>query len=193
MRAVKSIQQFLNSSLESVHKYRIRALFWAVCSLLVGGKLSLTGLGRSARGRTSPKHNIKRVNRLLGNRLLHKQTDTTFAQPFNNSREKCYAWKQALPQFFWGSIRSGIRVVVSGTTRVVVSDTLRGSDSKKQSEVLIIQADPGYLHGPAYCLMRIVEEAFVPHHEDVEVAAFGAGEFCKHLFRFLAVRFLCTF
>ncbi len=78
MRAVKSIQQFLNSSLESVHKYRIRALFWAVCSLLVGGRLSLTGLGRSARGRTSPKHNIKRVNRLLGNRLLHEQTDTIY-------------------------------------------------------------------------------------------------------------------
>ena len=130
MRAVKSIQQFLNSSLESVHKYRIRALFWAVCSLLAGGRLSLTGLGRSARGRTSPKHNIKRVNRLLGNRLLHQQTDTIY--------------------------RAIAKVLVGGRKRPVIIIDWTGIGRKHSALVAAIPVDGRAM--PIYCRVYKVQK-----------------------------------
>ena len=74
MRAVKTLQQMLRSSLVSIHSARKKSVFWAVCSLVLGARLSLTGLGRSARGRTLTKHNIKRVDRLLQNAKLHAET-----------------------------------------------------------------------------------------------------------------------
>jgi hypothetical protein len=73
MRAVRTLQHLLRVSLETIHSARKTSVFWAVLSLLWGGHLSLTGLGRSARGKALTKHNIKRIDRLLGNALLHKE------------------------------------------------------------------------------------------------------------------------
>jgi hypothetical protein len=44
-----------------------------VQALLLGGKASLTLLGRSRNGSAHVKHHIKAVDRLLGNRLLHRE------------------------------------------------------------------------------------------------------------------------
>jgi len=46
-----------------------------VRALLTGGKLSLTHLGRSLDGAAQTKHQIKAVDRLLGNRHLHGERD----------------------------------------------------------------------------------------------------------------------
>lgn len=54
-----------------VHAARLRSLVAAVESLIRGGQLTLTGIGRSyARRRTTPKHSIKRADRLVGNHCL---------------------------------------------------------------------------------------------------------------------------
>ena len=45
----------------------------ATQSLLDGQQLSLTELGRNITGSVAPKHNIKRIDRLLGNRQLHNE------------------------------------------------------------------------------------------------------------------------
>ncbi len=74
MRAVKTLHQLLISSLVTIHAARIKSVFWAVRALVHGGRLSLTGIGRASRTTALTKHNIKRVDRLLGNRKLHKQT-----------------------------------------------------------------------------------------------------------------------
>ena len=74
MRAISILQRILSESLETVHQARIKSVFWAAWSLLVGGRLALTALGRSAKGKTYPKHCIKRVDRLLGNKRLHKES-----------------------------------------------------------------------------------------------------------------------
>lgn len=74
MRAVKTLQQLLISSLVTIHAARIKSIFWAVQALIYGGRLSLTGIGRASRGTVFTKHNIKRVDRLLGNTKLQKQT-----------------------------------------------------------------------------------------------------------------------
>lgn len=78
MRAMKILQQLVFRSLASIHAKRLAVVFWAVRVLLRGGRLSLTALGRSAAGRASPKHTIKRVDRLLGNSSLHDEIPTFF-------------------------------------------------------------------------------------------------------------------
>jgi hypothetical protein len=78
MRAVKTLQHILISSLVAIHSARTRAVFWAVLSLIHGSRLSLTGLGRSAKNHTLTKHNIKRVDRLLANTKLHRELPTFY-------------------------------------------------------------------------------------------------------------------
>ena len=44
-------------------------------SLLDGNQLSLTQLGRNITGNVSAKHNIKRIDRLLGNHHLNNDSE----------------------------------------------------------------------------------------------------------------------
>ncbi len=78
MRALKTVQRFLTCSLQVIHQNRLKAIFWAVGSLLLGSRLSLTSIGRAAKGTAYTKHNIKRVDRLLSNRLLHKEINVFY-------------------------------------------------------------------------------------------------------------------
>ena len=73
MRAVKILISKLFENLPSVHQARKNSLSFAVESLCSGGKLSLTSLGRSATSQTTVKHNIKRIDRLLGNPKVAKE------------------------------------------------------------------------------------------------------------------------
>lgn len=73
MRARQILQQQLERDLQGVHLARLRLVFAAVHTLLRSGKLTLTSLGRAIAERTSPKHGIKRIDRLLGNVRLHRE------------------------------------------------------------------------------------------------------------------------
>jgi hypothetical protein len=64
------IQRQFELDLAVVHMTRVRLVFAAAFAALRGGCLSLTALGRSIAERTTHKHGIKRVDRLLGNRSL---------------------------------------------------------------------------------------------------------------------------
>ena len=64
--------------IEKSHALRRRSLYFAVEALLTGGRLGLTSLGRGAHGRVAPKHNIKRIDRLLGNQKLHSEMKLYF-------------------------------------------------------------------------------------------------------------------
>ena len=74
MRAEQILLRSFERDLEAVHLARVRLMFAAVHALLRSARLSLTSLGRAIAGSTSPKHGIKRVDRLLGNRHLHVET-----------------------------------------------------------------------------------------------------------------------
>lgn len=67
---MKIIRQKLEKGMIKMHKQRREALFRAVEGLLRGGKAWLSALGRSRPGKTSDKHGIKAIDRLLGNRGL---------------------------------------------------------------------------------------------------------------------------
>lgn len=62
----------LKSSLP-IHKKRITALTNAVNALLIGKRLTLTGLARFSKSKAKERHAIRRTDRLLGNEYLHKE------------------------------------------------------------------------------------------------------------------------
>lgn len=72
MRAVGIIRRLLLESLEHVHAKRLESVLWGIESLIVGDNLSLTAIGRSSLQGDKVKHNIKRSDRLIGNRKLHQ-------------------------------------------------------------------------------------------------------------------------
>ena len=67
MRAITTLTSKLFENLPTVHKARKTSLTFAIEALCEGGKLSLTNLGRAATSKTTVKHNIKRIDQLLGN------------------------------------------------------------------------------------------------------------------------------
>jgi hypothetical protein len=77
MRAAEILRQF-RKNLGGVHLARCRAVFAVAHALVGSGRLSLTNLGRAVATRTSAKHGIKRVDRLLGNPRLHADREAFF-------------------------------------------------------------------------------------------------------------------
>jgi len=67
MRAASILNHSFKKSLNFLHKTQLKTMWFAVESLLRGGRLSLTALGREAINKTYAKHNIKRIDRFLGN------------------------------------------------------------------------------------------------------------------------------
>lgn len=71
MRGIKLLQTLLEKSCPKIHKKRIGCIFDVVESLLGCKKLWISALGRGIKNKTTAKHNIKKVDTLVGNRLLH--------------------------------------------------------------------------------------------------------------------------
>jgi hypothetical protein len=69
------LSQWLDDRTVVGHATRAAAVVRVVRALLTGGKLSLTHLGRSLDGAAHVKHQIKAVDRLLGNQHLHRERD----------------------------------------------------------------------------------------------------------------------
>lgn len=72
-RGLPLLEQWLRRACPAIHAARSAAVVAVVDSLVRGGKLTLTHLGRNLSGAAFPKHAIKRVDRLLGNRHLHRE------------------------------------------------------------------------------------------------------------------------
>ncbi|OKB64193.1 IS4 family transposase [Serratia marcescens] len=74
----KVCQNFFRNALAPFHKYRQNALIDATVALINGASLTLTGIGRFLPGQAQVKNKIKRVDRLLGNEALQKDTPMIF-------------------------------------------------------------------------------------------------------------------
>jgi hypothetical protein len=77
---VEDILRRVLGSCALVHSKRLAALLLCVRALVEGGRLTVTGLGRALSTRTSQKHAIKRVDRLLSNGRLRKEIPRFCAQ-----------------------------------------------------------------------------------------------------------------
>lgn len=73
MHALKVLHKKLKKACPTIHQKRLTILILAAQALLVGQRLSLTQLGRWLRSKARVKHNIKRIDRLLGNAHLHQE------------------------------------------------------------------------------------------------------------------------
>ena len=73
MHSVLLLHRWLKKSCPWIHVARVGVLVKVVEGLLGGGRLALTHLGRSLQSKAYVKHNIKCVDRLLGNEHLHRE------------------------------------------------------------------------------------------------------------------------
>lgn len=71
MHATQILDNYLKKHCQEVHKKRMIALLTITRALMTGKKLSVTGLGRAICNATQPKHNIKRVDRLVGSAAVN--------------------------------------------------------------------------------------------------------------------------
>ncbi len=72
MRATQYLDTHLSEHCQGVHKKRMATLITAANALMTGKKLSVTGLGRAICNTTKTKHNIKRVDRLVGSAAVNQ-------------------------------------------------------------------------------------------------------------------------
>jgi len=73
MQAQQVLHKLLDNTCGLMHEARRLALAVNVMSALSGARLTVTGLGRSMEGRAKTRHCIKRSDRLLSNRHLHRE------------------------------------------------------------------------------------------------------------------------
>lgn len=73
MQSTSFLFNSLRSLCQNIHLTRLRSLKAATDALLAGKKLSLVALGRNIISKVLTKHNIKRIDRLLGNNQLEKE------------------------------------------------------------------------------------------------------------------------
>ena len=70
MHALNIVQQLIRSCCPRLHAARLSVLLAAVGAAVRARRLTLTELGRALIGTAHPKHDIKRIDRLLGNHHL---------------------------------------------------------------------------------------------------------------------------
>jgi len=70
MHALVIVQQLLRTCCPHIHAARLTVMLAAVAAAVRGRRLTLSDLGRALLGPAHVKHNIKRIDRLLGNRHL---------------------------------------------------------------------------------------------------------------------------
>ena len=80
MHVADCLSRWVGTQRAIKHRARQVALSRIVQALLVGQRLSLSHLGRHRAGRGHPKHHIKAVDRLLGNRHLHAERDDLYRE-----------------------------------------------------------------------------------------------------------------
>jgi Transposase DDE domain. len=78
MHATHVLDRHLRTHCQETHERRMDAVISMVNALLRGRVLTVTGLGRSLRGSTAPKHQIKKADRLIGNPHLHSERNVFY-------------------------------------------------------------------------------------------------------------------
>ncbi|WP_198265403.1 IS4 family transposase [sulfur-oxidizing endosymbiont of Gigantopelta aegis] len=75
MKATQLLHKKLLSACPDMHKIRLKALIAGVNSAISEHQVTVTGLGRNLRAhsKTKTKHDIKRMDRLIGNIHLHNE------------------------------------------------------------------------------------------------------------------------
>jgi hypothetical protein len=125
MRDITILHDLLKKQCPEIHAKRLDSLMLATSSLLDGNQLSLTELGRNITGPISAKHNIKRMDRLLGNVGMHQHRGAIYRWHANLL---CRANPMPVVLVDWSDVREQLRLM-----------TLRASVSVRGRSVILYE------------------------------------------------------
>lgn len=122
MHALAMLHPLLAASCPRIHAKRLASLLAAVEAAVSGSRLALSELGRGLRSRVAVKHNIKRVDRLLGNGALHAEASSLY----ESLARQCLAgvttpliiidWSDLTPDRRWQLLRASVALAGRSVT-----------------------------------------------------------------------------
>lgn len=116
MHAITILHRILSTSFPEIHAKRLTSLLAAVEAAVSGSRLTLSDLGRGLSGMTAVKHNIKRIDRLLGNGLLHTEVprlyETLTRQYLEGTSMPLVVidWSDLTPDRQWQLLRASVAI-----------------------------------------------------------------------------------
>ena len=116
MHALSILHRILSTRLPEIHAKRLASLLAAVEAVVSGSRLTLSDLGRGLSGPVVVKHNIKRIDRLLGNGSLHAEMPKLYEALVR----QCLAgislplivvdWSDLTPDRHWQLLRASVAI-----------------------------------------------------------------------------------
>ncbi len=116
MHALTILHRILSASFPEIHAKRLASLLAAVEAVVTGSRLTLSDMGRGLSGSVAVKHNIKRVDRLLGNDLLHTEISKLYEalvrQCLNGISMPLIVidWSDLTPDRRWQLLRASVAI-----------------------------------------------------------------------------------
>ena len=116
MHAITILHRIISTSLPEIHAKRLSSLLAAVEAVVSGSRLTLSDMGRGLSGPVAVKHNIKRIDRLLGNDTLHtempKLYEALVRQCLNGISMPLIVidWSDLTPDRQWQLLRASVAI-----------------------------------------------------------------------------------
>ena len=116
MHALNILHRIFSTSLPQIHAKRLTSLLAAVESVVSGSRLTLSDMGRGLCGPVAVKHNIKRIDRLLGNSALHTEVPQLYEALVQQSLEGVSMplividWSDLTPNRHWQLLRASLAI-----------------------------------------------------------------------------------
>lgn len=114
MHAMTMLHRILTQGCAHIHAKRLASLMAAVESAVSGNRLDLSDLGRGIPGAIAVKHNIKRIDRLLGNTQLHDEMASVYAAVVRHCLQGVKTpliivdWSDLTPDRHWQLLRASV-------------------------------------------------------------------------------------
>lgn len=116
MHAITILHRILSTGFPQIHSKRLMCLLAVVEAVVSGSRLTLSDMGRGLPGPVAVKHNIKRIDRLLGNDTLHIELPGVYGALV----QQCLAgmslplividWSDLTPDRQWQVLRASVAV-----------------------------------------------------------------------------------
>jgi hypothetical protein len=116
MHALTILHRILSTNFPEIHAKRLTSLLAAVEAVVSGSRLTLSDMGRGLSGHVAVKHNIKRIDRLLGNDTLHTEMPSLYEALIR----QCLAemsmplividWSDLTPDRQWQLLRASVAI-----------------------------------------------------------------------------------
>jgi Transposase DDE domain len=116
MHAITILHRILFTSFPEIHAKRLASLLAAVEAVVTGSRLTLSDMGRGLSGTVAVKHNIKRIDRLLGNDSLHTEIPKLYEALVRQCLEGISMpliiidWSDLSPDRQWQLLRASVAI-----------------------------------------------------------------------------------